>query len=123
MTKLALITLCVVAVGALGVLATCRARPRYVEGGLYSVSADNGRFAVVKILKIDDGGVHLRMYSNTFAQRPSNVDTSTLYMAGVDHKPTEHLGMGHAPLSHASFQTWGAAFIKREPVRDEELEG
>jgi hypothetical protein len=100
-----------------------RPRRTHVEGGIYSITAENGGYAVVKILKMDEGGVHLRMYSNVFPERPADVDTSKLYMAGIDHKASEQLGMGHAPVSHSSFQTWNAEFIKREIVRGEELEG
>lgn len=95
----------------------------YVEGGLYSVSAENAGYAIVKFLKIDAGGVHLRMYSNTFMSRPREVDSSKLYMAGKDLKPGEQLGMGHAPISHGSFRSWNAEYIRQEPVREDELEG
>ena len=102
----------------------CRAKePAYVVGGLYSTPHEDGKYAVIKILKIDPEGVHLRMYSNTFAERPHDVDESKLYMAGVDHKPDEALGMGHAPISKSSFATWGAELIKVVSVREDELEG
>ena len=102
---------------------SCRSEPTYIEGGIYSVPAEKGGYAVVKILKLDDGGVHLRMYSNVFRERPRAVDTAKLYMAGINHKPTEQLGMGHATISKASFRTWGAEFIQSETVRSEELDG
>jgi hypothetical protein len=102
----------------------CGARqPTYVVGGLYSVPAERGRFSIVKILRVDPEGVHLRMYSNTFDRRPTDIDEKTLYMVGVDHKFDEVLGMGHAPISKKSFSTWGAGFIKAVPVREDELEG
>ena len=123
MTRIACIILCIGAFAAIGLLGACRPTSHIIEGGIYSVPTENGRYSVIKILKIDDSGVHLRMYSNTFPQRPADVDTSKLYMAGIDHKATEQLGMGHAPISHASFRNWSAKFIKREAVRDEELDG
>jgi hypothetical protein len=102
----------------------CRvSEPKYVEGGLYSVPHERGEYIVVKILKLDAQGVHLRSYSNLFDQRPRDVDESKLYMAGIDHKSSEALGMGHLPLSKESFRQWDAQLIKILPVRDNELEG
>jgi hypothetical protein len=97
--------------------------PKYVEGGLYSVAHENGKYIVVKILKLDAEGVHVRSYSNLFGHRPRDVDESKLYMAGIDHKPSEALGMGHLPLAKESFRQWDAQLIKVVPVRDSELEG
>jgi hypothetical protein len=96
---------------------------RLIEGGLYSTRNENGSYSVLKVLRLDPQGVHVRMYSNQFAQHPSKLDESTLYMVGMDRKPNESLGMGHAPISRASFASWGARFIKFAPVRQEELEG
>jgi hypothetical protein len=110
--------------GILGALAksSC-ARSYSVECGLYSVEAEGGVYTIVKILKVDPDGVHLRLYSNHFASRPPDVDTTTLYMAGMNRAPGELLGMGHAPISRASFATWGAEIIKVVPVEPSELEG
>ena len=94
-----------------------------VEGGLYYTQNENGSYSVLKILKLDDGGVHVRLYSNQFPTPPAKVDESTLYMAGVDRKPTETLGMGHAPISKRSFEGWKAVFFQQSTVKDEELEG
>jgi hypothetical protein len=96
----------------------------WVEGGLYSVPSENGSFSVLKILKLDEEGVHLRLYSNQFPSRPKDVDESKLYMAGMKNtRPDESLGMGHAPISRKTFSNWGAEFIKAVPVTDEELDG
>jgi hypothetical protein len=101
----------------------CGVKQDYIEGGLYSVSSENGGYAIVKVLKIDTGGVHVRLYSNIFKSRPRDVDSSKLYMVGKDVKPGEQLGMGHAPLSHVSFRAWNAEYIRTEPVREDELDG
>jgi hypothetical protein len=96
---------------------------RLVEGGLYATLADNGNYSVLKILKLDPQGVHVRVYSNQFPEFPSKLDQSQLYMAGIDRKPNESMGMGHVPISRKSFASWGARFIKIVPVSAEELEG
>ena len=98
------------------------ARPKWVEGGLY-YTRDNDGYHVLKILKVDDHGFHVRLYSNQFPEPPKKIDESTLYMAGVDHKPNERLGMGHCPVSKKSFLSWGAAFVQQSTVSAEELEG
>lgn len=84
---------------------------------------ESGRYSVLKILKLDPYGVHVRIYSNQFEQHPSKLDETTLYMAGMDRKPNESLGMGHVPIRRASFASWGARFIKIVPVEQEELGG
>lgn len=100
-----------------------RPGPEWVEGGVYCTQNENGTYSILKILKIDDGGFHVRLYSNQFAQFSRQIDESTLYMVGMNRKPDERLGMGHAPVSKQSFLGWKATFIQKSTVRDEELEG
>lgn len=100
-----------------------RTSPALTEGGIYSHLDEDGRYGVLKILKIDDGGVHLRLYSNRFAERPSGVDESKLFMAGINRQPHEALGMGHIPVSHRSFSTWQYRLIQMSSVTDDELDG
>lgn len=104
-------------------LASAIGQERLVEGGLYSTRNENGSYSVLKILKVDPHGVHVRMYSNQFAEHPSKLEEAALYMAGMDRKANESLGMGHAPISKRSFASWGIRFIKVVPVEPEELEG
>lgn len=102
---------------------TACAQSGWKEGGLYSVEGEKGGYSIVKILKLDIVGVHIRTYSNRFPQRPTDVDVSKLYMAGIDRKPDEELGMGHLPLSRESFSGWKPELIKVVPVVPDELEG
>lgn len=98
-------------------------KPKLSEGAIYSMPAEKGGYAIIKILKLDDHGVHVRLYSNNFSERPRRVDESSLYLAGIDRKLGETLGMGHAPISRKSFETWKAEFVQESNVSDEELEG
>ena len=93
------------------------------EGGLYSHLDEDGRYGVLKVLKIDDGGVHLRLYSNRFASHPASVDELKLFMAGINDKPAQPLGMGHIPVSRRSFSTWKIRLIQTSSVSEEELDG
>lgn len=104
-------------------LASAVGQERLVEGGIYSTRNENGSYSVLKILKLDPQGVHVRLYSNQFADHPSKLDEAKLYMAGIDRKPGESLGMGHLPISRRSFATWGIRFVKIAPVKQDELEG
>jgi hypothetical protein len=109
-------------VGTLSILFGC-SRYHFTEGELYSTPMENGGYTVLKILKIDDQGVHVRRYSNRFKERPLSVDESSLYMAGTDRHPGEMMGMGHAPISKKSFNKWNVEFIQNSQVNEDELEG
>ena len=98
-------------------------RSQLVEGGLYHARNENGSYSVMKVLKIDEQGVHVRLYSNQFPTPPTKLEESSLYVAGMDRKPNETLGMGHAPLSKKSFEGWKVTFFQQPAVKDEELEG
>jgi hypothetical protein len=98
------------------------------EGGLYVVpnkSADGGAsgFVPLKILKLDERGVHVRVYSNVYPRPPKRIDESKLYMAGRTRGKDEPLGMGHLPVSRESFASWGARFVQPSRVAPQELEG
>jgi hypothetical protein len=97
--------------------------PPPVLGGLYHVRNANGTFSVLKILKTDKLGVHIRQYSNQYPAPPASVDESTLYMVGMDRKPSETLGAGHLPLSKQSFAVWRAIFFQQSAISEDELEG
>jgi len=97
--------------------------PPLSEGGLYHVPDDGGTYKVLKVLKVDDGGVHVRLYSNVLNSPPTHIEESTLYMAGMDRRPDEPMGMGHLPISHGSFAGWNAVFVQQSSVTDDELEG
>jgi hypothetical protein len=61
--------------------AVCACSPsKWIEGGLYSTPNENGSYAILKILKIDDAGVHVRLYSNQYPQHPADVDETKLYI-------------------------------------------
>ena len=108
--------------GLLSALLGC-GNAAWKEGGLYYTQNNDGSYSVVKILKIDELGVHVRHYSNQFPNPPTNVPENTLYLAGVDHKPGEQLAMGHLPLSKKSFERLKPVFFQQSKVSDEELEG
>jgi hypothetical protein len=108
---------------ALGLFSISNAQAeKWVVGGIYATPNEGG-YTLIKVLKVDKGGVHIRMYSNLFKEIPSTVDENKLFMAPPDNEEELPLGMGHAPISHKSFSTWGAVFIVKSTVSESELEG
>ena len=106
----------------LSILFGC-SQSKLVDGGLYCIQNKDGSYSVLKILKLNRQGVHVSVYSNQYSTPPIKVDEATLYMAGVNSKPDETMGMGHVPLSNKSFQNWKATFLQQSTVKNEELEG
>lgn len=96
---------------------------QWQEGGLYVTEQEDGRFVPLKILKLDAQGVHVRVYSNMYPEPPAHIDESTLYMAGMERPDDVPMGMGHLPISTASFSGWEARFVQPSTVAAEELEG
>ena len=90
------------------------------KGELYSVKGEEG-FRVAKILAVDDGGVHIRLYSNLFESRPSKVKPSTLSLGKLGG--SSGFGMGHMPMSHSTFRNWQPVFVQNSRVVESELEG
>jgi hypothetical protein len=109
--------LIVVAVVACGGRST---RDGIVVGGLYASKSKDGSFRVSKVLAVDESAVHVRIYKNKFPVLPQNLDTSALSLGKVGDP--EGFGVGHAPMAK---EGWLASqvFLKKEQVRDEELEG
>lgn len=92
-----------------------------VPGALYSVNDGEGNYCVAKVLAADSGGVHLRLFKNKYANRPSCVDPSTLDLGSV-HDP-DGFGIGHMPLSHSAFHAWLPQFLFASSLGEDELEG
>ena len=107
-------------VGATLIVATVvtirwRRGPRLEVGGVYTIQdlpnefGSPREFHVVKILAVDEA-VHVRLYGDTFRNRPSTLE-------GVALRP----GTDHMPLSQAAFAEWQPVLIGRSFVTSEEL--
>lgn len=89
------------------------------EGGLYSISSE-GKYKIAKVLVIEDDVVHIRLYGNTYENRPTSVDESALFLG----TPMDDVfGIGHLPISKQEFKTWEPKLIQKSSVSEEELEG
>jgi hypothetical protein len=93
------------------------------EADLYSLQDESGVFTVIKVLKVEADGVHVRQYSNEFTDHPDHVDEDALFMAGMHQTPQQRIGLGHIPVSAATFSRWQPRFIQRGTVLPDELEG
>jgi hypothetical protein len=89
-------------------------------GGIYSTEDGKGQFGVVKVLVLEPDAVHIRVYQQKFASRPTSVDPNTLTLGKLGDKD---FSIGHVPLSRKSFASWKPVFIIQEQVQDRELEG
>jgi hypothetical protein len=92
-----------------------------IEGGIYSIDKGDGKFGVVKILKHDPGIVHVRLYKNKFASRPSSVKVEELSLGSVKDK--DGFGIGHLPISERDFKSWKPVLLTKSEIREDELEG
>jgi len=90
-------------------------------GGLYSIANGDGGFGVVKILVLEPDAVHVRIYKQKFANRPTSVDPRSLTLGGIND--SSGMGIGHLPLSRTTFASWQPRFLSQQVVADEELDG
>jgi hypothetical protein len=93
---------------------------RYQAGEIYSVQGERG-YQVAKILVVEPGAVHIRLYKNVFSERPRSVDARMLDLGNI-HDP-DGFGIGHLPLTKKAFDSWEPMLISRTSVSAEELEG
>jgi hypothetical protein len=120
--KTGVIALVVVAIFALiWYVARRETNPAWEIGGLYSVRDSEREFRVAKVLAIDPGVVSIRMYKQTFDERPSNIDPAKLSLGSIND--ADGFGIGHLPLDAPTFSSWEPQFLLRTSLTDEELEG
>lgn len=80
-------------------------------------------FGVVKAFRQQTRGVHVRVYSNTFAERPRHVEDASLESHRIDPSsicdapPTEPLAIGHLPLTHTAFRALAARVHQKRARR------
>jgi hypothetical protein len=106
------------------------------SGGLYSVAIDDRGFAVAKVLVVERGAVHVRVYSNRFAERPVEVREAALFLAPAADftdaalnatRPEQRadpgaFGIGHVPLRRDSWAAWSPRRIAMATVDAAELD-
>jgi len=94
--------------------------PEYKAGELYLVADEKG-YQVAKVLAVEPGIVHIRLYKNAFRERPSEIDLEKLELGRIDDP--DGFGMGHVPLKPETFSGWGPELFMVGTVQPEELDG
>ncbi len=92
----------------------------WTAGDLVSV-VDESSFAVAKVLAVDAGGVHVRLYAQRFSTRPVAEQLGELSTAAPGGRTP--FSIGHMPIGYSGFAEWQPERIRNEPVEEEELEG
>ncbi|HJN19137.1 MAG TPA: hypothetical protein QGH10_26835 [Armatimonadota bacterium] len=85
------------------------------------MSDGDGGFSLVKILVLDDEAVHVRLYRESYATRPTEVDPAELDYGGDEASGS--FGVGHVPVERKGFDAWEPELVMETTVEPEELEG
>ena len=85
-----------------------KTRASLIPGDVVSVEADDGKFAIMKILVMEDAGVYGLIYARLFTERPRIVNI-------------DGLQIGHFALTHDHFARHRPELITHEEVTQEEL--
>jgi hypothetical protein len=118
-----IVSFCALALIAIAVIGCNRAHDAaqdIIVGGLYASKGEDGTFRISKVLAVDESAVHVRIYKNKLPSLPQNLDSSTLSLGKVGDP--DGFGIGHAPIAKEGWLT-SHIFLKKEPVRNDELEG
>jgi len=102
-------------------MASCTQSESLRTGALYSVSSETGAFGIAKILVLEPGVVHVKIYKQTFPTRPKSIDPASLTLG--DMGDPDGFSIEHLPLARQVFLSWDPVFISRQNVSDAELEG
>ena len=92
---------------------------KYELGGIYTVWSQGG-YRAVKVLAVDTGGIHIRLYANRWTERPASIDPAELTM---NSEKDGSRAVGHMPVVRKSFLGMGPRSVGNAPVDDSELEG
>lgn len=93
-----------------------------LTGGIYSIPREDGSFRIAKVLVVEDQIIHLRIYANSFSERPSQIDPAALSLGKVtDGKG--NFGIGHIPLTIESFRHMSPVYLQTTDVTEDELDG
>jgi len=101
-------------------VSTRNAPSELFEGAYYSI-IDGDTFSIAKVLKLEPGIVHARIYKQHFQQRPRSIDPAALTLGSIHDK--DGFGMGHLPLQLVTFTDREPMFLTHAEVKPEELEG
>lgn len=100
----------------------------YFSVSLHAMGTDAPGFGLVKLLKQGFGGVHVKVFSNTWSERPAAVEEHLLQTAPADlapviagRAPTDPLATAHLALKHATFTAALPEFVATALIDPDEL--
>lgn len=103
--------------------------PHLIAGAYYSVPGSTaGTYQVLKVLALDDYGVHVRLYGNAFAHRPATIAPELLETAPFFSLTPEDAGqewplsVGHLPLLVRTFIGMRPLYITHADITPDELD-
>jgi hypothetical protein len=91
-------------------------------GSICTIEDGEGKFGIVKVLVINSEEAHLKIYKNKYAQRPAQVDISTLSLGSINDKEGG-FGIGHIPLEREGFDNWKPVAVAFEELTEDDLAG
>jgi len=97
------------------ILKRLASKATYQVGELYTIPL-NGEYGIFKVLKVEERGVHVCLYSNLYEKTPSKIDISELY---IDENKIS--GSNHTPLHYSSLKLWRPSYLQDAEVEKEEL--
>ncbi len=95
----------------------------FKAGDLLTVLAEDGQFGVMKVLVVDDHGIHVRLFTERFKERPQLSELHGLTVMPAFPEHTYQFSFGHMPFTFSSFTSWEPQVLGFEPVSEEELAG
>lgn len=103
--------------------ALSRLPPDLANGDILSIqiTPDQGTFGIVKILVLEDKGVHIRVFTERYASRPEHIDTEQLSLSQSLFR--QGFAPGHLALTRTMLGAWRPVRIGHEPVKEPELDG
>ena len=105
--------------GLLSCFLACGRKPSAVVGGLYAVSDGGGAHRVVKVVAVDNAGVHVRLFKNAWKERPAKVDPASLTLGSI--LDADGFGLAHLAVAERDFEASKPSFLSRETLNPDEL--
>lgn len=81
---------------------------------------DGDRYGYAKLLQVERGGVHMRLYADRFDIPP---DTINPWALRLDRHDAPTMSFGHLPMSRATFSGWEPSYDRLVMRSVDELEG
>ena len=90
-----------------------------VEVGLY-ITCSSKLYGILKVLKIAEEIVHVRLYKNKYKEMPTGVAYGSLQLGSIDDK--NGFGTGHLPMGRETFASWRPQLHQHSLVESQELD-